>query len=96
MNAAAVSMFDKPAVAAPKRALTAGQRKALQAVGQFRHHRQTFSGGWYIGNRYCQRGTVSALMKEGLVRRAKNPGRGKGYRLELTMAGQIVLERLGS
>ncbi len=94
MNAAAATLFDKPAVAAPKKTLTAAQRGALQAVHRFRHHRQTFSGGWYLGNRYCERRTIAALMKEGLVRREKNPGRGKGYRLELTMAGQIVLERL--
>lgn len=94
MNAATVTLFDRPAVAEPQRALSTGQRKALRAIAHFRHHRQTFSGGWYIGNRYCQRATIAALQKEGLVRREKNPGHGKGYRLELTMAGQIVLERL--
>lgn len=94
MNAAAVTLFDKPAVAQPKRALSEAQREALKHAHGYRRHRNTFSGGWYLGPRYFARATIAALTREGLVRRAKNPGRGKGYHLELTMAGQIVLEKL--
>lgn len=94
MSAAAVTLFDKPAVAAPKRALTAAQREALRHVKQYRRHRCTFSGGWYLGPQFFQRATITALVREGLVRREKNPGHGKGYHLELTMAGGVVLEKL--
>ncbi|MEO2039735.1 MAG: hypothetical protein ABGW90_13740 [Martelella sp.] len=94
MSAAAVTLFDKPAVAAPKRALTAAQREALRHVHTYRRHRNTLTGGWYLGPKFFKRATVAALVREGLVRREKNTIAGRDYRLELTMAGIMALEKL--
>ncbi|TCT34620.1 hypothetical protein [Martelella mediterranea] len=88
------TFFDRPAVARPETELTVPQREALKHLSRFRHHRVCRNGGWYLGPRYFKPETISALTRHALIRRAKNRGFGKGYHLEPTLAGQVVLEKL--
>ncbi len=77
---------DNRAVHDPKRTLTESQQQAIASIAFFRHQR-VVDGRWQVGDKRFTTRTIAELCKQDLVKR-------HGGGLRLTLAGQIVAEKL--
>jgi hypothetical protein len=77
---------DNPAVTNPRRVLTPAACDALVSIDFFRHQARQ-GANWRVGNKRFTLATISSLQKHRLLREQNN-------RLQLTMAGQVAIERL--
>lgn len=85
------SLTDNPAVADPRKTLTKAQRDALLTIAAYRHHR--YAGGqWFIGPKRFDGVTISRIERQKLIAPPLVPGNP----LRITVAGQLVIEKLKS
>lgn len=80
------AMADNPAALAPRKELTRRQQEAVLAIGEFRHIRKVGTN-WEVGPYRFSVTLVDALVRKHLAREASRS-------LSLTMAGQLVRQRL--
>lgn len=82
-----VPLTENPAVADPRRALTAHQRDCLLSIDFYRVIKRA-GGYWQVGPKRFATATVTSLDSLGLIRR------GQTRPLILTQAGQLAVLKL--
>lgn len=89
------SLSENPAVVDPVRTLNAKQREAISSIAFFRYQRvdggSRTTGAWTIGTKRFSKRTIDVLERWQLVREQQGS---RGNTLSLTMAGQLVAEKL--
>ncbi|MFN7010073.1 MAG: hypothetical protein ACK4PN_08570 [Allorhizobium sp.] len=80
------SLSDNPAVADPRRALSAAERDALCAIAFFKQQRR-LGGVVLVGNKRFAPSTISKLKTKDLLR-------GAVPQLTPTLAGQLAIDKL--